>query len=225
LAWAISAAMLPWLARAQRDPANDGLARGYELGLKAMNSVLLPIGLVFVLFAGPLIDLLYGEAFREAVLPLQLLGLTSGLYGIQNFAATTFIARDSPSVFARVVAIVVVLNLAFNLYAIPRYGADGAAATALASGLVLAVLSLALARGRVGHVRYLRAFLGPAAGAAAMIVTVEALGDSLVVALPLACLLYALVLAVVEVSVWRDDVRLYLEVLPARLRDRLALSR
>ena len=61
LAWAISAAMLPWLARAQRAPTGGGLARGYELGLKAMNGVLLPIGLVFVLFARPLIDVLYGD--------------------------------------------------------------------------------------------------------------------------------------------------------------------
>ena len=225
LAWAISAAMLPWLARAQLAPAGEGLARGYELGLKAMNGILLPIGLVFVLFAQPLVDILYGDQFRDAVLPLQLLGLTSALYGIQNFAATTFVARDSPGVFARVVGVVVVLNVALNLYAIPKYGADGAAATALASGVVLAILSLTLARGHVGHVRYLRVFLGPAAGAVAMILTVELLGDSLLVSLPLACLLYALALAAVEVSVWREDVRLYLEVLPARLRDRIALSR
>ena len=223
LAWAISAAMLPWLARAQRAPTGGGLARGYELGLKAMNGVLLPIGLVFVLFARPLIDVLYGDPFRDAVLPLQLLGLTSALYGIQNFASTTFVARDSPGVFARVVGVVVVLNVACNLYAIPRYGADGAAATALASGLVLAILSLMLARGHVGHVRYLRVFLGPAAGAAAMTLTVELLGDSLVLALPLACVAYAIALAAVEVIAWRDDARLYLEVLPARLRERLVL--
>jgi O-antigen/teichoic acid export membrane protein len=223
LAWAISAAMLPWLARAQRVPASDSLARGYGLGLKAMIGILLPIGLVFVLFAQPLVDVLYGNAFRGAVLPLQLLGLTSALYGIQNFSSTTFVARDSPSVFARAVAIVVVLNLACNLYAIPRYGADGAAATALASGVVLAILSLTMARTRVGHVRYLRVFLGPAAGAAAMIACVEVLGDSLLVSLPLACLLYAVALAAVELGAWRDDARLYLEVLPARLRHRLAL--
>ena len=103
LAWAISAAMLPWLARAQRLPPGRRLVRGYVLGLKAMNAILLPIGLVFVLFAEPLVDLLYGAAFRDAVLPLQLLGLTSALYGIQNFAGTTFIARDAAGTFARVV--------------------------------------------------------------------------------------------------------------------------
>jgi len=224
LAWAISAAMLPWLARAL--PSGGGLVRGYELGLKAMNGVLLPLGLVFVLFAAPLIDLLYGDPFRDAVLPLQLLGLTSVLYGIQNFASTTFIARDSPGTFARVVAVVVVLNLAANAFAIPRYGASGAAGVALASGVVLAALSLLLARHRVGHPRHARVFLGPAAGALAMIGCVELAGDSLAVGLPLACAAYVAVFATVELLAWRDDVRAYLDVLPTPLRDKLApLSR
>ena len=226
LAWAISAAMLPWLSRAQPIAAGKGrLVRGYELGLKAMNGALLPIGLVFVLFAEPLIELLYGTAFHDAVLPLQLLGLTSALYGIQNFASTTFVARDAAGTFARVVALVVVLNLAGNLFAIPRYGANGAAATALASGVVLAVVSLVLARRRIGRVNDTRVFLGPAVGALAMIVCVWLAGDSLVFALPLACVAYVATVVAVELIAWREDVDVYLEVLPTRLRDRLVASR
>ena len=223
LAWAISAAMLPWLARAQHLAAGKGgLLRGYELGLKAMNAVLVPIGLTFTLFAEPIVDLLYGRAFDDAVLPLQLLGLTSALYGIQNFASTTFIARNAAGTFARVVGSVVVLNLTCNAFLIPRYGADGAAATALVSSLVLAGASLVLARRRIGHVSHLRIFLSPAAGALAMVLCVLVVGDSLLVALPLAILAYAVALVAVELTAWREDAHVYLEVLPARLRRRLA---
>jgi O-antigen/teichoic acid export membrane protein len=226
LAWAISAAMLPWLARARHaDGIDGGLIRGYELGLKAMNAVLLPIGLAFMLFAEPLVDLLYGDEFRGAVLPLQLLGFTSGLYGIQNFASTTFVARDAPGTFARLVAIVVALNLTGNAFAIPRYGADGAAATALASGVVLAGMSLVLARRRIGHVRHLRVFLGPTAGALAMVVCVWVAGNSLVVALPLAGLAYTITLVAIELLAWPEDAHAYLDVLPAPVRARLAPSR
>ena len=130
VAWSLSAAMMPWLART----AAGGLTRGYELALKAMNAVLLPLSLVFVLFAKPLIDLLYGAAYEPAVLPLQLLGLTSALYGMQTLASTTLIARNSPGTFGRLVGVVVVLNLSANLIVIPRYGADGAAAVALGLG-------------------------------------------------------------------------------------------
>ena len=222
LAWSISASMLPWLSRAQHlAPGEGGLVRGYVLGLKAMNGVLLPIGLVLVLFAQPLVDLLYGPAFRESVLPLQLLGLMSVFYGVQSFAAATFIARDSPGTFAGIVGVVVVLNLVGNAFAIPRYGADGAAATAVASSVVLALACLVLARRRIGHVGYLRVFLGPGSGAIAMVLGAWVAGDSLVVSLPLACLAYVVTLAAVELIAWREDVNVYLEVLPARLRARL----
>ena len=155
------------------------------------------------------------------MLPLQLLGLTSVLYGVQSFAAATFIARNTPGTFARIVGAVVVLNLVGNLFAIPRYGADGAAATAAASGLVLALACLVLARRRIGHVDYLRVFLGPGSGAIAMALCAWVAGDSLVVSLPLACLAYVVTLVAVELIAWREDVNVYLEVLPARLRARL----
>ena len=226
LAWAISAAILPWLARTHRLlPGEGDLVRGYVLGLKAMNGVLLPLGLVFVLFAEPLVDVLYGSAFRDSVLPLQLLGLTSALYGIQNFASTTFIARNAAGTFARVVGAVVVLNLAGNAFAIPRYGADGAAATSVASGIVLAGASLLLARRRIGRVSHLRVFLAPLSGAVAMIACVWVGGNSLVLGLPLACLVYAVTLATVELIAWPEDARVYLDVLPARVRQRLDRSR
>jgi O-antigen/teichoic acid export membrane protein len=155
------------------------------------------------------------------VLPLQLLGLTSGLYGIQNFASTTFIARDSAGTFAKLVAIVVALNLAGNAFAIPRYGASCAAATALASGVALAGMSLVLARRRIGGVRHVRVFLGPGAGALAMVLCVGMAGSSLLVALPLAWLAYAVTLVAVELMAWPEDAHAYLDVLPARVRGRL----
>ena len=164
VAWAMSAAMMPWLSRT----ATGGLVRGYELGLKAMNAVLLPISLVFVLFAQGIVDLLYGDAFAPAVLPLQLLGLTSALYGMQSFASTTLIARDSPGTFGKLVGVVVVLNLGANLIVIPEYGADGAAAVSLASGLLLGASSLLLAGRKVGPVRFWRSFAGPVLASGAM---------------------------------------------------------
>src|SRR6185437_1117134 len=90
---ALSAAMLPWLARGGR-PRGIGVARGYALGLKAINGLLLPVGLVLVLFARPVIELLYGDGFGAAVLPLQLLGMMALTFGLNAFAAMTLIARN-----------------------------------------------------------------------------------------------------------------------------------
>ena len=213
VAWAMTAAMMPWLART----AAGGLSRGYELGLKAMNAVLLPISLVFVLFADGLIGLLYGKAFEPAVLPLQLLGLTSALYGMQSFAAMTLIARDSPSTFAKVVAVVVVLNLGGNLIVIPKYGADGAAAVALASGALLSAVSIVLAGRRVGNVRFWRSFAGPVVASGAMTMSALAVPSPLVPAVALALLVYGVVLVLVERVLFRDDLEVFAGLLPSRL--------
>ena len=182
-----------------------------------MNAVLLPLSLVFVLFAKPLIDLLYGAAYEPAVLPLQLLGLTSALYGMQNLASTTLIARNSPGTFGRLVGVVVVLNLSANLIVIPRYGADGAAAVALGSAAVLAVASVLLAARRVGHVRFWRSFAGPVLAAGAMTVCALVVPSPLVPAVALALVVYAVVLFAVERLLFADDLAVFARVLPGRV--------
>jgi len=215
LAWALSAAMMPWLSRTGGE--HGGLARGYELGLKAMNAMLLPVSLVFVLFADDLIDLLYGPGFAAAVLPLQLLGLTGALYGMQSFASTTLIARDAPGTFARLVAVVVLLNVSGNLVVIPRYGADGAASVALASGVILAAASVWLAARHVGRVRFWRSFAGPLLAAGAMTLVALAVPGPRVLCLALALVAYGATLLAVERLAFRDDLRIFLGVLPSRV--------
>ena len=78
VSWAATASVLPWLSRQKAD-AN--VARGYELGIKAITSVLMPIGLGFVLFAAPLVNLLYGADYADAGLRCSLLGVMTVLYG------------------------------------------------------------------------------------------------------------------------------------------------
>ena len=69
VAWAFSGATLPWLSR--EDAEHGRLARGYELGMKVMAGVLLPMALAFALFARDWIDLFYGNRYEPAVLPLR----------------------------------------------------------------------------------------------------------------------------------------------------------
>jgi O-antigen/teichoic acid export membrane protein len=151
------------------------------------------------------------------VLPLQLLGLTSALYGFQSFASTTLIARDSPGTFGKLVAVVVVLNLGANLIVIPKYGADGAAAVSLASGALLGVASLVLAGRRVGRVRFWRAFAGPVAASGAMALSALAVSSPLVPAAALALIVYGIVLYAVERLLFADDLGVFLGLLPRRL--------
>lgn len=175
--WALSSAVLPWLSRQKH---NAEVVRGCEFALKGITAVLAPIGLAFTLFAAPLINLLYGPQYAEAVLPLQLLGATTVMFGINNLAATILISRDRPRDFTVIAGIVTAENVLLNVILIPKYGADATAFNAALSGVLLATLSVWLINRRFGRVNLLRTFGGPTAGALAMTAAVLPAGLPLV---------------------------------------------
>ena len=195
--WSFSAAMLPWLAK-QEDGRGGQVARGWELGLKVMAVILVPIGLGFALLAEPLIDLLYGRGFDASVVPLRFLGITTVLIGFNNLAATLMVARDRPGDFNRLLALVAVLNISVNIALIPSYGATGAAFAAVLSSAVLAVLSLWRVTQFTGPVSLLRVFAGPVVAGAAMVAAIVGPGLPLVPAAVLGGLAYLGALGGVE---------------------------
>lgn len=206
---AMAMAMLPWLARAGAE-----LTRGFALGLKAVNALLLPIGLALTLFAAPVIDLLYGSEFERSVVPLRILGLMTLLYGINAYASVSLVARYRPLAYGRLLVPVIALNVVLNLILIPAEGANGAAAAALASGTLLAALSLWQARVVLGPADLVGAFGGPMLGGAAMVAVVLLLRAPWVVELVLGFVAYGVVLAAFEWLARREDARVYLSALP-----------
>ena len=213
LAWAFNSAMLPWVALT----TGAALARGYMLGLKLLAAGLFPVGAILACFAGPIVELLYGDAFADAALPLALLGCTVALYGLQSFSATLLIGRDSPGVLIRIAGAVAIQNIVCNLVAIPLWGADGAAGVALSSSVLMAGLTIWFGARRTRAFSPVRAFGGPVLAGAALVAVALAL-PTLLGAI-LAVLAYALVLAAVELGRHRDDVHAYLSALPARRPD------
>ncbi len=209
LGWAFAGAMLPWLARGSVE-----LARGYGIALKALNGLLAPIGLAFVLFAAPIIALLYGPRFAGAVVPLRLLGAMTLLFGINAFASTVLIARDRPGAYTRVVAPMVLVNIALNAALIPSRGADGAAFAATFTSALLAALALWQAHVVVGRADVVGAFAGPLLGCAAMALAVLALPLPWVPEALIGGLVYAAVFLGFEWTVRRDDALVLLSALP-----------
>jgi O-antigen/teichoic acid export membrane protein len=210
LGWSMATAMLPWLARTEAN-----LARGFALGLKAVVSVLLPVGLAFVLFAGPLVDLIYGSAFASSVVPLRILGLMTVLYGINAFGSVSLIARYRPTTYAKLLVPVIALNVVLNLILIPIYGADGAAVDALTSGVLLAGLALWQAHTVVGPIDFAAALTGPVIAGAAMAGIVLALRAPWPVEAALGGIAYVGALCAYERLRHPEDAEVYLSVLPA----------
>jgi O-antigen/teichoic acid export membrane protein len=213
ISWAFTTAVLPWIARQEAD---DHVGRGYELGMKGITLVLMPIGLTFALLASPLIDLLYGSEYADAVLPLRLLGVMTVLYGVNALASTVLIGRDRPQDFSLVAGLVAVENIALNVILMPEYGADAAAFNAALSALLLAVLGIAMVSRHVGRVNLLRAFGAPLAGGAAMAAAVLPLDPPLIPGLAVGGVAYLAGLLAFERLAYPDDL--------ARLRAIAAMS-
>jgi O-antigen/teichoic acid export membrane protein len=168
VSWAFGGAVMPWLSRHTSEMAVT-LARGYELGMKALVAMLFPIGAFFAIYAEPLIELLYGSEYGDAVAPLRWLAAMTVLFGINTFIAILMISRDQPGEFARPAAIVLVQNVVFNFILIPPLGAEGAAINAVISGVLLAGWTLHRARQLFGSISIFRVLIAPGLGSAALV--------------------------------------------------------
>lgn len=221
LSWVFGQAAQPWLARQEEELP---LARAYALGLKTLSAVLFPIGVGFAVLADPIIDLLYGAQFEGAVVPLRLLATVVALYGVNQFTSTLLIARYRPGEMRNNLIVVLVQNLVCNAILIPPLGADGAAISAAASALLLAVLSLLDGRRVTGNFGVARAFAGPLLASAAMAGLLLALDPPLPAAIVVGALVYAAALAGWERAVNPLDLRFILFSLDPRRRGGRALT-
>lgn len=224
VSFAFAGAVFPWFART-RSGGPVALERGLGLALKALLAVLLPIGVLYSLFAPELIDTLYGPEFEGAVTPLRFLGAMTVLFGVNTLISIILIARERPGLFAWPAAFVVAQNLAFNLYLIPRYGADGAAATAVISGVLLMLLTSPRTGRLLGTTSWASVVIAPAFSVAAMVgVFFATSGLPWVGSAVLTVATFPAVFLLAERVFYRDDYEFY-RVLSGRIGQRLGISR
>ena len=166
---AFNAAALAWFSREAE------IRRGFEMAIKTVLTLMLPIGLGLALFAEPLIDTLYGSGYAGAVTPLRLLGAMAVLWGINTTVVIVLVSRGRPGVYTFPALLALVPNAVLALVLIPGHGADGAAIAALAGAAVLVTLALPRTARLVGAGGYVRMLGAPLAGGAAMALCAAAL--------------------------------------------------
>jgi O-antigen/teichoic acid export membrane protein len=205
LSYAFGAALLPALSRAGRD-TSPSLADLFGAATKVVAATLVPLGLTFALFARPIVDLLYGDAYAPAATPLRLLGGAAAFYGLSYLASGTLIAGGRQRVLPWVTAAVMVQNIALNLIFIPRHSYDAAAAATSISEVTLAVAMTFFVLRLSGRISFVRIVAGPAVGAAAML-AVWAAGPETIAIAAAALAAYVLAALAVERALFPDDLR------------------
>lgn len=114
-----------------------------KIGRGAMRYLLaisLPAAIGVTLLADPILQLLYGEAFRTAAYTLGVLILTLIPYGIVRYHAYVLVGANHQRVDLALNIVMSVLNIVLNLVLIPRYGHLGAAIATFVSICVYGIL-------------------------------------------------------------------------------------
>lgn len=142
----ISVALLPKLATlspAEAAPYTARVSR-HTFFWVALSSVAL------ALVSPVLMPLVFGEPYAASVLPLLVLLPATVMLTLRTMPSNYFNATGRPGFNAKVQAASVAVNVACNLWAIPRFGVTGAAAASVLSYGVEAVASLWAFRSATG---------------------------------------------------------------------------
>lgn len=167
VAWAISAATYPVVAR--RSPDGPAAVRPVVEGAYKLALALgLPLAALAALAGGPAIRLLFGDAFDGSERALALLAPAVVAYPLAAIGEHTLIAHDAQGTVVRVYVVGAVSVVVLGLLLIPPLGLEGAAIAASAGEAGLAAALLLLVARRTGGLDLRRVAAGPLLATAAL---------------------------------------------------------
>jgi O-antigen/teichoic acid export membrane protein len=120
----------------------EKLKQAMELLYKYTFVVVIPVAFVLLMFPKLIIKLLFGAAYTDASIAMQILAVGTIFYTIGNINGTVLAGIGKPGENTKIILFAALFNLVTNLIFIPEYGIMGAAGTTCASWfLIFAVTS------------------------------------------------------------------------------------
>jgi O-antigen/teichoic acid export membrane protein len=142
---AILTAAFPAFARlAEGDP--KALGRAFTASLRLLWVISLPIAVTICVCARPLILLLAGPEYLEAVVPMRLLIWITSLSFLSYQFRFLFTALGRRRLYSQLVVAILVLEAALEALLIPRWGYFGACAGSMVGEFLFTVVGLLLCR-------------------------------------------------------------------------------
>ncbi|HEU0168386.1 MAG TPA: oligosaccharide flippase family protein, partial [Chloroflexota bacterium] len=129
-------AVFPILSR-QAAGEREALRRGYEVTLKVLLLISLPVLVAFEVYAGDIIHGFYGDKYAASAGALRILMLFLPFSYANGLIQYILVALDRQKTMLRFFGITAVFNVAVNLALIPHFGYLAAAAVTAASEVVL----------------------------------------------------------------------------------------
>jgi O-antigen/teichoic acid export membrane protein len=123
---ALMAPMFPLLARAWRED-KAGFERDTDMSFRLLMAIVFLLCPLVTLFAGPVVGLLYGVAFRASGPLLAVLIWSEAAVFFEVVLTNAIVARDLQRFLPLATMMGAAVNIALNAWWIPRYGAMGSA--------------------------------------------------------------------------------------------------
>jgi O-antigen/teichoic acid export membrane protein len=206
LSWAVATATYPVFSRLSMT-TRPSVAYVFDGSLKLVVALTLPIAVAVVILAEPIVHLIFGAEFDDAIVPLTVLAPAIALYSIAFVTSGMLVAQNRQRVIAITNGVVAAINVVASFVLIPLFSLDGAALAALVSQLVLSVALLAFAHGVTGAVKWRRVLAGPVVGSLLLALAAVALRDHLVAAVVVGGVVYLAALAAFERLTYPEDAR------------------
>jgi O-antigen/teichoic acid export membrane protein len=217
-------AIFPLISRFA-ESQRDSLVRAYILSLKLLLMIALPVAVGTTFIARPLISILAGpEYVQQSSIALQLLIWYMPVGFINSVTQYVLIAINQQRFLTRAFLFGAAFNILSNLILIPRYGYIAASMVTALSEVALLVPFYYCVRKNLTTLPWVDLFWRPAVAAAVMAAVMWLMhGVAIVLTVPVAAVTYLVLLAALG-TFRQPDVALVLELLPARVRDRLPFA-
>jgi O-antigen/teichoic acid export membrane protein len=202
--WSVTAAVYPVFSRLTRS-SEPPVSLVYERALKLVIAASLPLAAGALLLGKPLVQLVYGNGFDDAAQALAWLAPAIVFYPLTQISGALLVAQNRQGTLAVVYGLGALENVLANLFLIPVFSLEGAAAGASLSQALIAVPLLLLARQTAGPVDLRRILTGPVLAAAASSLAMYLLRDSFAAAVVVGTIAFAAVLFTFERRVYPED--------------------
>lgn len=197
LGLAFSGALYPLLSRLFVSSPQK-FTQVFELALRYMTLLVLPVGVFGSVLARPVTTFVYGSGYEESAVVLRVVLWWGALACLNSLLSNYFIAIDRPTVVTTQSAVSLAINILGNVLLIPLLGALGAAVAivcAEAGGFAFLFVRQLKAQGGISCRRYASSLLHVAAALAPSVVVARlAIRGNPVVTLALMASVYLIVL-------------------------------
>jgi O-antigen/teichoic acid export membrane protein len=191
--FAFSIVLIPVMSSLFGKQDMDSIKKLTRMGFKHMGYVGILIGILVYMLSDKIIEMLYFSAeYNDAVFSLKIFSAVIAVIFIANVAGPVILSSRVAHVNLWIIAVMVVLSVALNLIAIPKWGSEGAAGVRLTVEVFGLFMNMIVVNKLLFRINYFADILRPLVAGLAMIGFILIAKSLLFI--PLYCLVYAFVL-------------------------------